>query len=378
MINKGLVITLLIAVFGLIGFVVWQNHQTVNKDNFSEQSAVLPTEYHGDGGVIPFSTNSGLFSGLTSYSTFGDFAYLKSNVIWIVGNGNPPKAVTILPNDPGGFDYIYPSLSTDGKKIAYFANNQFISKSPNVLRQNPALQLWTINADGTDNRMIADFTGKYEILPYQLFPLIPVSWSVDNQILYALVVPPKDHGLTSQGMVAIDVKTGVVTKTALPNVVGINHVSFSPDRSKVAYVLASPGESYTDWKPPYAIGTTDLHTGISKTLIESQTDFYSNVLWSLEGNTLLYSVSSGLNAGIFSLDLSTNISNLLLAQTNKTAPVYPLAWLSQGIIGYALDDYSSGPQSQALYTMKIDGTGNKFIAANGDGNILTLLKIILP
>ncbi len=375
--KKGIIIALIVIVFGLVGYILLLNQDIIKISNSTNQkvnSSVSSTE---DTTSTKFSVNSGTYAGLTSHSLVGDFAYLKSNVLWIVGNGNSPKEVTILPNDPGGFDYTYPSISADGKQIAYFASNQFVSKAPNVFRANPSIQLWVIKNDGTGKKMVADLTEKYSLTQYGLFPLIPVTWSIDNTKLYALVVPGRDHGVTSQGMISIDMKTGAIEKTIMPDVVGIGHVSFSPDRSQIAYVTFNPGQGYTDWKPPYTIGIADLKNKTVKTLLQSNTDLYGNVIWSPDGKALTYSINKISTGGIFNLNITTNEFKKIFTQTTL-GPVYPIAWLSNNTIAYDVVDYSSGPDSASLYTMNTDGTDNKLIASNGDGNILTLLGIKLP
>ncbi len=324
--------------------------------------------------VTPFSVNSGFYAGYTTYSDAGEFAVIKDGVLSIVGNGQDPKKVANLPADG---DYTYPSISTDGKRIAYFKNTQFLSKAPNTFNPNPSIQLWTVNNDGTDQKMIADLTGKYSLTQYGLFPLKPVAWSADSSEMYVLVLPGRDHGATSGGMIAINMTSGAIEKTAVPNVVSINNVTFSPDKSKVAYITFVPGEYYTDWKSPYTIGITNLDSSSNQTVIQSNTDSYVNLIWSPDGKNLAYSFANSTTGGIYLADIASLQTSKMLSQNGKVI-VQPIAWLSSDKLAYESIDSSKGGDfgEHLMYSINKDGSGNALVGDNGgEGAVLPLLGI---
>ena len=252
-----------------------------------------------------------------------------------------------------------PVISSDGRKIAY---SQVYNYGEGDLQE-----LWTINSDGTENTLVIDDTGQY-ITEGGPFRLGPVAWSSDNSQVYMLTT--SDMEATPKGMYVADLATGTIEKVLTPPVT-LWDVSFSPDRTRIAYQTFQ-------WKPiqqampahipPFKLNVTDLTTGETKTLLESETEQYFHPIWSPDGKRLAYSVRPYLglgeivaDTGIFTIDLATGgVSQLLSGSENKRLIPYLLSEdrlvFTEGYPNLYTEGDPFAGGSGTLYTINLDGT----------------------
>lgn len=259
-------------------------------------------------------------------------------------------------------------ISSDGKKIAYSLAYGFGDKDNQ--------QLWTINSDGSENTLVIDDTGQYITDPGP-FRLIPIAWSLDNTKIY--MVTSTDSEATPTGMYVADLPSGTIEKALTPQVTLWN-VSFSPDRTRIAYRTfqwKSVPDTMPEVGPPYTLNVTDLTTGETRILQESETDQYFLPIWSADGNKLAYSVRPGVreaDIGLFTLDLTTGRESMLIPGS-RSSRLIPWVWHPDGRLVFTEGDLSSGNMfvsaegdfvrkyygyggdPKTLYTINIDGTG---------------------
>jgi hypothetical protein len=195
-------------------------------------------------------------------------------------------------------------------------------------------------------------------------------------------------------MYVADLATGTIEKPLTPAVV-LWDVSFSPDRTQIAY-RTSQGKPVPDSmpqaEPPFTLNLTDLTTGRTKILLESETEQYFHPIWSPDGNRLAYSVRPGqfeADTGIYSIDLATGEETLIIpgSEDSRLTAWY---WLPQDKLAYTEGGLSydrmfiypeegypfSGKMWNhltTLYTINIDGT-EKY-AIDGPGGFIVIGSI---
>lgn len=238
-----------------------------------------------------------------------------------------------------------PVITGDGTKIAYSLVDGF--------GEEDNQQLWTIDADGSKNEMVIDDTGQYITDPGP-FRLIPFAWSLDNTKIY--MVTTTDSEATPVGMYVADVTAGTIEKALTPQV-ALWDLSLSPDRTMIAYRTfqwVPVEDSMPEIGPPFTLQVTDLTSGATRILQESETLEYRYPVWSEDGQRIAYTVRShqtGEEVGLFSIDLATDaISQVVPGSEGKL--LRPWLWISGDRLVYTEADVSQA----ILYTIKNDGT----------------------
>ncbi len=302
-------------------------------------------------------------NGRIVYSTRFDTEYPAPNSIWISDNGSQPKNILTLPKGDSSITIgtiECPKISPDGEKIAY---SLYFGGSRSA-------QLWTMNADGTDNKMVIDDTGIY-IVEEGPFRLVPLAWSKDKTKVY--MVTTTDSEATPTGMYIADLATAKIQKAKTPNVT-LWHASLSPDRKKVVYTTFEwkyvPDSSIPEPGPPYSISVTDLETGATEKILESQVDGYYAPVWSPDGKKIMYTTSKkedyiGGGISISVVDVNTKKSNVIVTRTRDNSRVKSWAWLSNDRVIYTEESYTTGEVENKvetyLFTIKVDGTDKQIV-----------------
>lgn len=297
--------------------------------------------------ISPMDDNDVSQNGKVVYSTIEE----KEESIWVSDNGSEPRKIFTSPQNK----YIESTIiSLDGQKIAYSLLNWSGGNSTE--------QLWTINADGSENKLVIDDTGRF-IAEQGPFRLAPIAWSKDNSKIYLHTTT--DSEATPRGLYVADPATAKIQKAKTPNIT-LWGLAFSPDRTKIAYTTFEwkyVPDSFPESGSPFTISITDLNTGVTEKVLESQTDHYSNSVWSPDSKKLLYKVErkfvEGGDAGIFIVDIGSKKTSIVVPSTKNTR-MRPWAWLSNERIVYTEETYTSGQiQNKVttyLFTVKTDGT----------------------
>lgn len=277
----------------------------------------------------------------------GRIVYESNNSLWTLDLGRGSQ--NILSSD----QYIEsPVVSRDGTKIAYSLVHGFGNED--------LQQLWMINPDGSENTLVIDNTGQYITDPGP-FRLIPSAWSLDNTRLY--MVTTTDSEATPVGMYVADLTAGTIEKALTPQVT-LWDLSFLPDRTMIAYRTFQwiPVQgSMPEAGPPFTLQITELATGGTTILQESDTLEYYHPVWSPDESRIAYTVRSrqlGGEVGLFIIDLATRAA-LRLVPGSEGSQIRPWAWLGADRLAYtevipSSEDTSSS--SVTLYTIKIDGS----------------------
>ncbi len=315
--------------------------------------------------VGPLDDNDVSETGKIVYSTFSD----TGESIWVSDKGATPRSILTLPQ---GKSVESTKISPDGQKIAYsllnWGNNNFTE------------QLWVMNADGTDNKMIIDDTGRY-IVEQGPFRLAPLAWSKDRTKVY--MITTTDSEATPRGMYVADLATAKIQKAKTPNVT-LWGLSFSSDRTKIAYTTfewKDVPDGFPEAGAPLTISVTDLNAGATEKILESQADQYSDPVWSPDGKKIMYKIArefvEGGDAAILVVDASTKKTSVVVPSTKNTR-MRPWAWLSNDRVIYTEESYTTGQiQNKVttyLFTIKIDGTDKRSIDSARDMIVFDSLK----
>lgn len=276
----------------------------------------------------------------------GRIVYYADNSLWILELGRTSQRIL------SGQPFIEsPIISSDGARIAY----SLVSGPP-----AEDVQLWTVNADGSENTLVDGDTGQYITDPGP-FRLVPAAWSLDHSKLY--MTTTTDSEATPVGLYVADVAAGTFEKALTPQVT-LWDLSFSPDRSRIAYHTFQwipVQDSMPEVGPPFTLQVTDLATGATTVLQESDSFEYAHLVWSQDGEHIAYSVRSrqlGGEIGLFTLDLATR-SAVRLVPGSEGKQLRPWAWLSDDRLAYSEENEYSGTGFDplaSLYTIKIDGS----------------------
>ena len=291
----------------------------------------------------------------------GRIVTLLADALGVIDLGQEPRS--ILPLNETIESAV---ISSDGRKIAYSLAHRFSDED--------IQQLWTINSDGSENRLVIDDTGQYITDPGP-FRLIPILWSLDNTKVYMVTTTYSEA--TPTGMYVADLASRTIEKALTPQITLWN-VSFSPDRTRIAYRTFQwkpVPNSMPEVGPPFTLNVTDLTTGETRILLESETDQYFNPIWFADGNRLVYSARPDVvegDIGLFTIDLATGGVSMLIPGS-ESGRLTPWDWLLEDRLVYTEADLSSGKYGSAdrkflrplyldpwnpktLYTMNIDGT----------------------
>jgi Tol biopolymer transport system component len=293
--------------------------------------------------VTGASPNSPLRYDLTP--TNGAFVYVirseddAEETLWVYKQDLGPSPLTTV-LQPSFIESV--AISQDGSQIAYS-----VLHWPSGQAEEWYEQLWVVNADGTDNRLIADRTADYIVDPGP-FRLGPVSWSQDMSKIY--MVTNTDSEATPKGLYEAELTSGAIRKALTPQET-LWGASFSPDRSKVvfgSFQWVEVPDSMPEIGPPFAIKVTELATGVTETVFESETEFLSDPVWSADGNSIAVASERSI---LSIIDLvSGDIRSVISIEGDGR--LVPEAWLTDGRIVYTIGDF----QLWRLWTIQSDGT----------------------
>jgi Tol biopolymer transport system component len=275
----------------------------------------------------------------------GSFAYVilsdddTEETLWIYKQGlGPSPLATVL--EPSFIESV--AISQDGSQIAYS-----VLHWPSGQAEDWFEQLWVVSADGTDIRLIADRTADYIVDPGP-FRLGPVSWSQDMSKIY--LVTNTDSEATPKGLYEADLASGAIQKAKTPQET-LWGVGFSPDRSKVvfsSFEWVDVPNSMPEIGPPFALKVTELTTGVTDTVLESEAEFFSDPIWSADGNSIAYARE---RSTLSIINLVTGDINSVIS-VEGDARLVPQAWLTDGRIAYTIGD----SRRWHLWTIHSDGT----------------------
>ena len=192
------------------------------------------------------------------------------------------------------------------------------------------------------------------------------------------MVTTTDSEASPVGMYVADVVTGTIEKALTPQVT-LWDVSFSPDRTMIAYRTfqwVPVQDSMPEMGPPFTLQVTDLTSGATRILQESDTLEYHYPVWSEDGNQIAFTERShetGGEVGLSSIDLATN-AIIRWVPGSEGKQLRPWLWLSEDRLAYTEEELSSGVGLHTtLHTIKNDGTDKHEIDSAGSITVIGVL-----
>ncbi len=278
--------------------------------------------------------------------------------LWVARRGKAPRPVFVDEYDgrQGIVDGV--AISDDGTLIAY----SFLVGygSGNGSKE----QLWLVNVDGTDHRLVIDDTGQFVERPFRL---IPARFSPDNKSLF--LDTTSDSEASPKGLFVADLATNTITKAKTPDKF-LAGLDFSPTDLRVAWI------DFT-WKdvlnkrplpePPYKLNITDLETGTTITIAENDVKPLSLPKWSTDGRKIAYKVGSYDDAviDILVVDIVTGKTSKVISVDGESNSVSLEGWLSPDILVYIESSRTTGQVltlvTDYLFTIRADGSAKKNI-----------------
>lgn len=238
------------------------------------------------------------------------------------------------------------AITRDGSRIAY-----------SVLVWPPGdadgwyEQLWVVNVDGSNNRLVADHTGEAIVDPGP-FRLAPVGWSRDRSTIY--MVTNTDSEATPTGLYSVNVATGAISKANTPEET-LWRATVSPSGARLAYYSFQwvPVEGqFPEPGPPFAIKLVELSSGNTVAVWESDTEQVSDPVWSPDGSAIAFSRSRNTIAVVNLVDGSQ--TSVLAGGAQDW--LRPRVWLSDGRVVY-----TTGAFGDQLFSIRLDGSSPRFI-----------------
>lgn len=279
--------------------------------------------------------------------------------LWVSNKGSESRKILT----PGDKKYIEsPRISADGEKITY---SLLVRNTGNYFTDTE--QLWIINSDGTENKLVIDKTRDY-LGNNSRFRLAPVAWSQDETKIYLQTT--SDSEATPIGMYVANLSTGKIEKASTPQVT-LWGLSFSPDRKRIAYTTFE-WKDVPDSRPepgaPFTINITDLGTGETTKILESQVDQFDHPVWSNDSSKLAYKILGksveGGDQGIYVVDINSKTSKLVTTGT-RNSRLKAWNWLSESKLIYSEESYTTGEVpnkvTSYLFTINVDGTDKQKI-----------------
>ena len=267
---------------------------------------------------------------------------VDSNSLWISDNGKNPRKILTSQGPTLNL-----KISSDGTKIAYISYSDIIGGVKPEKRQ-----LWTINSDGSENKLIIDGFN---------LSLIPIGWSKDQRGVYMI---DQERPI---GLYVVDILTKKLDKIKEldiePGVILPSH-SLSPDHTQIAYVATVdfPGGTHS-------IEVTNLVTGVTTTLVELQPKPpielpNYNIAWSNDGKKLAYSIRPQTlpEERMYTVDINSKKINLVTTVKNS---IRAGTWIGNDRIVYT-ESYNKDPgdfdtRTELLFTIKREGTDKQEI-----------------
>lgn len=208
-------------------------------------------------------------SGLVVYAAEQD----GHPALWASMPGQAPRK---LVEAPAGQYLESPRISPDGHTVAYASHGD---------GGDAFSELRLVGVDRSDDRQLAADTQSAVAPPFRLSPL---GWSGDGHTLY--LQSTSDSEGTPKGLHEVDAATGTLRRAQTPDEV-LWHASLSPDGSHLAYASWAWAKDKDSGlilpAPPYQLRVTNLRTGETKTVLESQKQRYGAIVWSPEGRRLM-------------------------------------------------------------------------------------------
>ena len=275
------------------------------------------------------------------------FAYISrppgrasGETLWIIRPNSAPQALLTLENLPT-FSLI--AISQNGAQIAYSLYGWGGSNTEDWYEQ-----LWVVGSDGSNNRLIADRTGDSIVDPGP-FRLDPIAWSEDLSSVYMLT--GTDSESTPTELYIADLQTGEIRKAKIPQET-LWQVAFNEDRSRIVYSSFQwvPVEiGFPEPGPPFAIKVTELATGSTRVVWESEHEFVSNPVWAPDETAIAFSKNRN---ELATVDLNTGELKIVILGDAEEF-LEPRSWLSDGRIVY-----TEGPAygDERLMSVRADGS----------------------
>jgi TolB protein len=226
-----------------------------------------------------------------------DWAYLPgsdSSEIWTM-NADGSGQTRLLPALGDGVDYSLPAWSPDGTRIAYTTWTNEGGVSQNIRNADQTSAIWTMNADGTDRRLVIDGTPDQAWIP---------AWSPDGQwIAYTLSpqsapagatgpqenVAPGQIGPPSTSLGAsiwIVRPDGTESRRASPEGTDAINPVWSPDGDSIAFSVGA-GITGTDIRiAPIPVIEDGIADGFTAAEDQAANDW--GPTWSPDGSHLLF------------------------------------------------------------------------------------------
>jgi WD40 repeat protein len=209
-----------------------------------------------------------------------------------------------------------PRISPDGYTVAY-------------ARHGDTSELRLVGVDRSDDRQLSADTQTAVAPPFRLAPL---GWSGDGRTIY--LKSTSDTEATPKGLHEVDVATGTLRRAQTPDEV-LWHASLSPDGNHLAYASWAWAKDKDSGlmlpAPPYRLRVTDLRTGETKTVLESQKQRYGGIVWSPEGQRLMVDLPDEVNIDWrpIGVDLGTGQTWHVLGWVDgePTVRLTPQVWL---------------------------------------------------
>lgn len=257
-----------------------------------------------------------------------------------------------------------PKISTNGK-IAY-----------SITTKDYKQQLWIVDIDGSNNILVIEDTGRF-LQDEGPFRLIPFAWSQNNNKIYLRTTTDSDA--TPKGLYVADISSGQITKANTPNV-PLWGVKISSDKSKIVYATYEWGKADENGFPtrtgPYTIKITDLNSGATTTLLQSQTQKYYSPLWSFDEKNIIYKISSdltnGSDIGLYQINIESKQTTQIIDTSANNVVLEPWVCLSDNNL--ILTKYSRDNYQTELLSIKTDGTNLISIDNAKDINVFGAIK----